>query len=146
MTDVERRLRLVPPPLRPRVPVLVSDVAAVPAAVTILRHLVVAFAAAHGVDGKQLGDVGLAVSEAVGNVIAHAYEDGEEGGVHLAADVEEASLEIVVADDGYGIRDSDSGGLGVGLSIIADLCSDFAIRERRPVGTEIWMRFVFDDG
>ena len=146
MTDAERNLRLVPPPARPRVPLLVSDVAAVPESVTMLRHLVIAFAAANGLDGRRLGDVGLAVSEAVGNVVAHAYEAGEAGAVHLAADVEEDSLEIVVADDGHGIRTGHSnGGLGVGLSMIAQLCSDFAVRERRPAGTEIWMRFVFDD-
>jgi anti-sigma regulatory factor (Ser/Thr protein kinase) len=144
MTDAQRNLRVVPPPPRPRVPLLVSDVAAVPESVTMLRHLVIAFAAANGLDGKRLGDVGLAVSEAVGNVIAHAYEDGENGTVHLAADVEEDSLEIVVADDGHGIREGASGGLGVGLAIIADMCADFAIRERHPVGIEIWMRFVFD--
>jgi anti-sigma regulatory factor (Ser/Thr protein kinase) len=144
MTDVDRRLRLVPPPTRPRVPLLVSDVAAVPESVTMLRHLVIAFAAAQGVDGKLLGDIGLAVSEAVGNVIAHAYEDDRPGAVHLAADVEEASLEIVVADDGEGIREKESDGLGVGLALIADICADFAIRERRPMGTEIWMRFVFE--
>src|SRR3954470_4087564 len=143
MTDVGRRLRLVPPPPRPRVPLLVSDLPAVPESVTMLRHLVLAFATARGMDGKQLGDVGLSVSEAVGNVIAHAYKDGEAGLVHLAADFEESSLEIVVSDDGHGIREgeSDSGGLGVGLAIIADLCADFAIRERHPHGTEIWMRF-----
>jgi|tagenome__1003787_1003787.scaffolds.fasta_scaffold19043170_2 anti-sigma regulatory factor (Ser/Thr protein kinase) len=145
MTHAERRLRVVPPAVRPRVPLLVSDVAAVPESVTMLRHLVIAFAAANGVDGKRLGDIGLAVSEAVGNVIAHAYEDDENGAVHLAADVEEDSLEIVVADDGHGIRGGHSdGGLGVGLSMIAQLCSDFAIRERRPAGTEIWMRFVYE--
>src|SRR3954466_16327283 len=98
MTGMHRRLRLVPAPAS-RVPVLVSDVAAVPEAVTMLRHLVIAFAAAHGVEDKQLGDVGLAVSEAVGNIVAHAYDDGEEGMVHLAADIEESSLEMVVADD-----------------------------------------------
>jgi anti-sigma regulatory factor (Ser/Thr protein kinase) len=106
---------------------------------------VVAFAASNGIDGKLLGDIGLVVSEAVGNVVAHAYEndDDDPGGVHIAADVEDSSLEIVVADDGLGIRDGESSGLGLGLSLIADTCADFAIRERAQGGTEVWMRFVF---
>jgi serine/threonine-protein kinase RsbW len=128
-----------------RVPYVVGDMAAVPGSVTVLRHMVVAFAAAHGAEGKLVGDIALAVSEAVANAVRHAYDEGDDGELHLAADVEEGILEIVIADDGHGIREGASGGLGMGLGVIADVCADFAIRERSPRGTEIWMRFHLGD-
>jgi anti-sigma regulatory factor (Ser/Thr protein kinase) len=37
-----------------------------------------------------------------------------------------------------------AGGLGAGLSIVARSADAFAIRERSPTGTEVWLRFAID--
>jgi anti-sigma regulatory factor (Ser/Thr protein kinase) len=91
-----------------------------------------------------MGDLRLAVSEAVGNAVLHAYDEGERGEIHFAADIEDGSLEIVISDDGHGFRSGSSEGLGLGLGIIANVCADFSIRQRAPRGTEVWMRFLLD--
>jgi anti-sigma regulatory factor (Ser/Thr protein kinase) len=136
MTDIERGTRPVA--------LVAGDVVAVPESVGLLRGTIGAFAAAHGADGMLMGDIALAVSEAVGNVVLHAYEPGEPGIVHFAADVEDDSLEIVISDEGHGLRSGSSEGLGLGLGIIASVCADFGIRQVSPHGTEVWMRFLLD--
>jgi anti-sigma regulatory factor (Ser/Thr protein kinase) len=136
MTEIQRTTRPVP--------LVAGDVAAMPESVGLLRGTIGAFAAAHGAEGMLMGDIALAVSEAVSNVVVHAYEPGEDGIVHFAADVEDGSLEIVISDDGHGFRSGSSEGLGLGLGILASACADFGIRQRAPRGTEVWMRFVLD--
>jgi two-component sensor histidine kinase len=62
--------------------------------------------------------------------------------VHVAADVESAALEVVIADDGHGFQAAPTDGVGLGLSVIASSVADFAMVEREPHGTGIWMRFL----
>jgi anti-sigma regulatory factor (Ser/Thr protein kinase) len=105
------------------------------------RRRIKEFAAAHGAPRRLQADIALAVTEAVTNVIVHAYPRGSVGTLSIAADIEEGELEIVVTDEGQGFRPGTSPGLGIGLSIIAETASDFAIREHQPRGIELWMRF-----
>ena len=66
------------------------------------------------------------------------------GRLHYDADIEDGDLEIVIADDGDGVRsDHDRDGLGLGLHIIASVSDEFAVTAR-PVGLEVWMRFALD--
>jgi anti-sigma regulatory factor (Ser/Thr protein kinase) len=107
------------------------------------RRRMRAFASEHG-GGFELQDrVGSALTEAVANAVLHAYTAPDVGEVDVAADIEDGVLEIVVIDDGCGLRASPSDGLGVGMGfgIIASTTDAFAIRERMPQGTEVWLRF-----
>lgn len=124
------------------VPLVRVDVEARPESVGEVRRWLIGFATEHGADPDQLSRIGLAVSEAITNAVVHAYPPGSPGQVHVVMDLEDEELEVVVADDGQGLRASlDSYGLGAGLPIVA-ACSDrFAIRERVPHGIEVWMRF-----
>ena len=123
-------------------PVLAGDLPARPSSVRKLRRAVRTFAEANGASGVLLDDIARAVSEAVGNVVMHAYELGEDGDIHLCADVEDAALEVVVSDDGHGLHLGESPGMGLGLGMIAESCADFRISEVEPHGTQVWMRFV----
>ena len=77
------------------------------------------------------------------NAVRHAYDPGETGRVHVAADVENAALEVVVGDEGHGFRPGhDDTAAGLGLSVIASSTADFGIAQREPRGTEVWMRFL----
>jgi anti-sigma regulatory factor (Ser/Thr protein kinase) len=105
------------------------------------RGWLVGFAAEHGADHDCQGRVALAVTEAMSNAVRHAYRPDDHGRIEVSADVEDGELEIVVADEGTGIRPSASDGLGAGLSLIAQTAERFAIRERRRRGVEVWMRF-----
>ena len=125
------------------VPALSIDVDAKPENVREVRRWVVGFAAEHGADSDELSRIALAVSEATTNAVAHAYAPAAPGPIHVTADLEDGELEIVVADDGAGLRaDSHSAGLGLGLPLVAECSDRFAVRERVPDGTEIWMRFT----
>jgi serine/threonine-protein kinase RsbW len=127
--------------LQLHVPYLGLDRAAVPETAGEVRRRITEFAAAHGADRRLQANIALAVTEAVTNVIVHAYPAGRVGSLSIAADIEQGELEIVVTDSGEGIRPGTSPGLGAGLSIIAETTSDFAIREHPPSGIELWMRF-----
>jgi anti-sigma regulatory factor (Ser/Thr protein kinase) len=114
---------------------------AVPSSVPAARHAARDFALAHGADQTLAERVNLAVSEAVSNVVKYAYEPGEKGRVWMRAAIAEGFLEIVVMDQGLGFRDHGPGGLGVGLSIIAEVSSDLEISQDGK-GTELRIRFL----
>jgi anti-sigma regulatory factor (Ser/Thr protein kinase) len=117
---------------------------AAPRAVPLLRRAASRFAEAHGAAGPLLGDIRLAVSEAVANVVMHAYEPGSRGEVHLRAVCSGGAIEVVITDDGLGIRNKPSEGQGLGLGILANVTADFSINQRAEGGTEIRMRFFLD--
>jgi serine/threonine-protein kinase RsbW len=55
------------------------------------------------VDADTLADLKLAVTEACGNAVRHAYADGEGGPVAVALVVRADRLEIIVEDQGGGM-------------------------------------------
>jgi anti-sigma regulatory factor (Ser/Thr protein kinase) len=123
------------------VPLIDRELPADASAVSSLRHLVVHLARHYGAGGAALDRIAIAISEAVSNVVLHAYEPGDEGVVHFAADVERGDLQVLVSDHGHGFRPRNSAGLGLGLPLIAQNSSDFSITETVD-GVDVWMRFV----
>jgi anti-sigma regulatory factor (Ser/Thr protein kinase) len=94
-----------------------------------------------------MGAVELAVSEAVTNAVVHAYRDRAGDGtddrfeVRLKTDAE--GVWIIVVDDGVGMSPrADSPGLGLGLSVIAELTDQLLIVQGET-GTRVHMRFGF---
>jgi serine/threonine-protein kinase RsbW len=86
-----------------------------------------------------LWPVGLVVSEAVTNVVLHAYRDRDPGSVRMQATVAGGLLTVVVADDGIGMAPrSDSPGLGVGLALIRRLAEDMNVES--DGGTRLLVR------
>jgi anti-sigma regulatory factor (Ser/Thr protein kinase) len=64
----------------------------------------------------------LAVSEAVANVVAHAYVDGAHGLVEVSADASPIELTVTVRDHGRGLAEpGNTSGAGYGLPIIRRL-------------------------
>lgn len=114
---------------------------ATPEVIPRLRHAIADYALAVGIQGAQLDGVRLAVSEAVSNVVLHAYED-EPGYVHVTAGVVNDELWILVADEGRGHNASPiRAGLGWGLAFITDAADEFSLAERAEGGTEARMIF-----
>jgi serine/threonine-protein kinase RsbW/stage II sporulation protein AB (anti-sigma F factor) len=101
------------------------------------------FAATGGVPDPPLADIGLAVTEAVTNVVVHSYRsDPEPGPVEVSAQRCQSELRLVVADQGMGYSPRpDSPGSGVGMALIAAVCDRVEIRPHVPRGTEIHMCF-----
>ena len=114
---------------------------ATPEVIPMLRHAIADFALSVGIDVSQLDGVRLAVSEAISNVVLHAYQD-EPGYVHVTAGVADDELWILVADDGRGHNASPiRSGLGWGLAFITDAADEFSLAERAEGGTEARMVF-----
>jgi anti-sigma regulatory factor (Ser/Thr protein kinase) len=106
------------------------------------RRLVAEFARQAGLRGRRLERLRLAVSEAVTNVVVHAYR-GRPGSIALAGAIASGELWVLVSDTGCGYQTpSQAPGLGLGLALIADACDDFVISERAEGGTEARMLFA----
>lgn len=99
------------------------------------------FALAAGAGSDQLEAIRLATSEAVTNVIVHAY-GVKKGSVRVSASYVPEELWLLVEDDGVGLHGSNHpGGLGLGLVLIAQLADTFEIVRRSSGGTQLQMRF-----
>jgi anti-sigma regulatory factor (Ser/Thr protein kinase) len=116
---------------------------AIPSSVTALRHAVADFVVEMGLGDSVLTGVRLAVSEAVTNVVVHAYVDAViPGEVRVEARVCDEELVVTVADDGCGmVPRLDSPGLGVGLPFIAQAADTLDIDHNAGGGTQLRMTF-----
>jgi anti-sigma regulatory factor (Ser/Thr protein kinase) len=114
---------------------------AVPASIPPARSAVAELAIAAGAAPGKVHAVRLAVSEALTNVVRHAYPD-DPGQLHLTAALAGGELWVLVADDGAGLTGtSKNPGLGLGLALIAQEADDFTVGPRSTRGVELRMRF-----
>jgi len=114
------------------------ELPAQPSSVASARHAVEDFCAGEVLDHQA---VAIAVSEAVTNVVMHAYPAGVDGRVRLVATLQGTSLVITVADRGRGMTArAQRPGLGAGLDLIARLSDGVEIDDRSS-GTTVTMRF-----
>jgi anti-sigma regulatory factor (Ser/Thr protein kinase) len=121
---------------------------AVPAAVTEARHAARDLADRLGADPELRTSIALCVTEAVSNVVRHAYRhDREPGTVEVVARRPTGSVSVTVTDAGCGPAPRpDSPGAGFGLGIIGQLASWMRVHRLSPQGTELCMRFDLPDG
>jgi len=85
------------------------------------------------VSDELLADLKLAITEACGNCVRHAYPDGE-GDVLVAFALDGGAIEMIVEDQGIGL-DGDlraaspaTGESGMGMSIIRTVVDELEIR------------------
>lgn len=88
-------------------------------------------------------DAALVASEAVTNVVMHAYVDMPRGPVYAGAKVTRDGLVLAVADAGRGmVPRSESPGLGYGLPLIGRLCDDLVVGQpHQGTGTIVTATF-----
>lgn len=100
-----------------------------------------------GLPESRLLDINTAVSEACNNVVVHAYE-GQEGPLEVLLCVDESELEVIVNDEGVGIRPkAPEPGLevqGLGLSLIQTLSDRVEFLGGIGAGTRVRMAFALD--
>lgn len=114
---------------------------AAPHSVPELRRALTEFARAAGADERQCHAVALATSEAVTNVVLHAYDEAG-GPIHIAAEVSGEEIRIAIGDDGRGLNaPSRRPGLGQGLALIGAVADAVAVVSRPTGGTELRLRF-----
>ena len=112
-----------------------------------LRHAVAELADRAGASPRIAGDVALAVGEACGNVVLHAYPPGETGPLILEARVVDREIEVTVSDIGRGmVPQPESAGLGLGLPLMTTLSRHLAITDGDGGrGTAVRMVFALDE-
>ena len=120
---------------------------AVPTNVPNARHAVVRHLAQASTPDPPLNDIRLAVSEAVTNVVHHAYRSGDVGSVRVRVEIGEKQIEVLVEDDGSGMGPRhDSPGLGLGMPLIATLSQRLDVRTTPRGGTRLCIWFDRDPG
>jgi anti-sigma regulatory factor (Ser/Thr protein kinase) len=114
-----------------------------PQSIAPLRHAVVALARANGASDSELEDIAIAVSEALTNVVLHAYVGHDPpGDLVVQAWMDGRRLQVTVCDEGVGMRPrADSPGLGYGLSVIHRIAERVELEDRSP-GARLRMTFV----
>ena len=114
---------------------------ATPRSVSAARHAVSEFAR-RGNRRVDEGRVGLAVTEAVGNAVKHAYPDREPGSVELFAEWSDRGLHVRISDQGIGMQPNRKGhDLGLGLRLMEVACDDYEL-DANP-GVTIQMVFTY---
>ena len=115
---------------------------ATPESVPALRTAVADFLESCGAAERLVQTVKLAVSEALTNVVLHAYPDGDPGPVVVSAAMNNGSVEVTIVDEGRGmVPRADSPGAGLGLPIIAQLAAAVEISHGDGDGTRLRMSF-----
>jgi anti-sigma regulatory factor (Ser/Thr protein kinase) len=122
-----------------------------PVCVGPLCARLVGFAEAHLECGALIADLKLAASEAITNVVLHAYRDRDRPGTvaaGISTDSTAGRAEVVVTDTGVGMSPRpDSPGAGLGLSIMNAICDQVTIRPGSTgVGTEVRLIFALRRG
>jgi anti-sigma regulatory factor (Ser/Thr protein kinase) len=127
-------------------PTLHRFYAAVPASIPNARNELADFAVRCGVGEDQLRRIRLSASEALTNIVQHAYEDGD-GQIELLGTITDGELWVLVADEGRGLRQGrQSEGLGLGLVSMALFSDGLTIANRSWRGVEVRMRFSVGGG
>ena len=121
------------------------SLAATPSNVRTARVAVGETAAEHIQSDRIVDDVRLCVSEAVTNVVRHAYGT-KRGAVQVVVERENDELVVAVRDDGMGLTASRRRGKsgGFGLKIIDKIATRHTIASAPKTGTEIRMVFELE--
>lgn len=122
-------------------PAIALLVLASPDAVTQVRSTLRGFVTALEIPMPIADAAVFAASEAVMNIVRHAYASDELGTVELQADFQDGTLEVVICDRGAGLHGMFGEGVGRGLALIGELADEHSVADSSPHGVEVWMRF-----
>jgi anti-sigma regulatory factor (Ser/Thr protein kinase) len=108
-----------------------------------LRRAVRDYARELGLADERVNDLTLAVSEIVANAVVHAYRDGSEGAITVAAEAYGEGMRVRIVDDGMGLSPrTDSPGAGLGLVIAGNVADRLEIDRPDDGGTAVCLTFA----
>ncbi len=119
--------------------------------IAIVRLMVSGVCARMDFSVEDIEDIKIAISEACTNVVLHAYDDGQKNYFEVIAKKFDLSLSLTVQDFGKGFDvakienkmlvdvETDSEGLGLGLTFIKNLMDELTIESTPNKGTLITM-------
>src|SRR3954451_24685321 len=141
-SNAQTRLRSVPVLERTHTDVKLT-LPARPENVSVIRHVLGAFAEALRLPDELVEDLRLAVTEACTNVVRHAYPPDTLGPVEIWIEPTDERVSVVVADHGRGIgTSSDTTGPGLGLPLIAAIADEVELRPVPGGGSRVAMTFA----
>ena len=113
-----------------------------PENVSVIRHVLGAFAEALRLPDDLVEDLRLAVTEACTNVVRHAYPPDQAGPVEISIQPLEEYVSVIVSDHGRGIgTSSDTTGPGLGLPLIAAIADEVDLQPVPGGGSRVAMTF-----
>ena len=128
----------------------------------VARTAVCAFVAELNPTVEELGDVRLAVSEAVTNCVVHAYPErkaGECAYIYISARIyEQGEISVEISDNGCGIENIELARTpmyttgeygercGMGFLIMENLCDSVTVKSRVGKGTTVLLRKYIGPG
>ena len=128
----------------------------------VARTAVCAFVAELNPTVEELGDVRLAVSEAVTNCVVHAYPErkaGECAYIYISARIyEQREISVEISDNGCGIENIELARTpmyttgeygercGMGFLIMENLCDSVTVKSRVGRGTTVLLRKYIGPG
>ena len=114
-----------------------------PENVSVIRHVLGAFAESLRLPDELVEDLRLAVTEACTNVVRHAYPPDVAGSVEISIRPMDELVSVVVADHGRGIgTSSDTNGPGLGLPLIAAIADEVELQPVPGGGSRVAMTFA----
>ena len=121
------------------------------------RSAISAFAAILNPTVEELGDVRLAVSEAVTNAIVHAYGTDERGLIYISVRLyEDREISVEISDKGCGIENvekakepfyttgSGEERCGMGFLVMQSFMDTLSVKSKVGKGTAVLMRKKFN--
>jgi stage II sporulation protein AB (anti-sigma F factor) len=115
------------------------------------RATIAAFCSSLNPTLNEISDIKTAVSEAVTNVVVHAYED-EIGEIEIKCRIEGQVVEIIIEDFGCGITDIEMAReplfttkpelerSGMGFSVMESFMDELEVLSEKNVGTKVILR------
>jgi stage II sporulation protein AB (anti-sigma F factor) len=116
------------------------------------RVTVAAFIAQLDPTMDELTEIKTVVSEAVTNSIIHGYEGSSDGQVYISVKLENSTIELVIKDEGVGIKDieearqplytskPDLERSGMGFTIMENFMDEVEVQSDPGFGTEIRLK------
>jgi anti-sigma regulatory factor (Ser/Thr protein kinase) len=124
-------------------PIVRIELSSRPECLTLLRSVVAGVGELLSLDAELIVDLKMAVSEAAGNAVLHAYR-GAPGPLAVELRIRELDVEIRVRDRGTGIQTASQSPdrMGVGLAVITALADRAEFLTLAEGGTEVRMSFA----
>ncbi|WP_071460026.1 anti-sigma F factor [Bacillus massilinigeriensis] len=116
------------------------------------RVTVAAFIAQLDPTMDQLTEIKTVVSEAVTNAIIHGYDNCPDGMVYITVALEDGKVDIIIRDEGMGIKDVGEARQplftskpelersGMGFTIMENFMDEVEVRSEQGFGTEIRLK------
>ncbi len=142
-SNAQTQLRSVPPVTDRTTTDVKLTLPARPENVSVIRHVLGAFAEALRLPDDLVEDLRLAVTEACTNVVRHAYPADIPGPVEISIVPSEDVVSVIVSDHGRGIgTSSDTNGPGLGLPLIAAIADEVELQPVPGGGSRVAMTFA----